>query len=52
MHGKFEKAMLILVVRVLQSEKKAQEVLATALMKIEDQERAQVAAKGIKRGKI
>ena len=51
-YGKFDKAMLILVVRVLQSEKKVQEVLATALTKIENQERAQVAAKGIKRGKI
>ena len=51
-YGKFDKAMLILVVRVLQGEKKAQQVLAAALRNIEDKESALVAAKGIERGEV
>ena len=52
MYGKFDKAMLALVVRVLQGERKAEEELASALTKIEDRKSAQVAAKGIERGEV
>ena len=51
-YGKFDKAMLALVVRVLQHERKAEEVLASALTQIEDKESAQVAVKGIERGEV
>ena len=51
-YGRFDKAMLALVVRVLQHERKAEEVLASALTKIEDRKSTQVAAKGIERGKV
>ena len=51
-YGKFDKAMLILVVRVLQGERKAQQILAAALRNIEDKESALVAAKGIERGEV
>ena len=51
-YGKFDKAMLALVLRVLQSERKAEEVLASALTKIEDRKSAAVAAKGIERGEV
>ena len=50
MYGKFDKAMLKLVVRILQGERKAEEVLASALTKIEDRKSALVAA--IKRGEV
>ena len=52
MYGKFDKAMLKLIVRVLTNERKAQEVLASALTKIQDKKSALVAAKGIERGEV
>ena len=51
-YGKFDKAMIALVVRVLTNERKAEEVLASALTKIEDRKSALVAAKGIERGEV
>ena len=51
-YGNFDKAMLKLVVRVLQHERGAEEVLASALTKIEDKKSALIAAKRIERGKV